>query len=217
MTTADKIALASTIVAIIATLIAVPSVLYARVAARAATDSALTGRLSAAASQESAEASRRSAEEAAKITVIETARRAEERQRLHDDLGPKPPGEIAAELHKGSATDSLFGSITVPRGYRVIADALYVSGGSTRVALTSIIHPNRREDFQIEPWPPGSKHPVTKEIKFRFWPPLEVDNLDTWTCPCGRPTGESMNGPGHWEWTVPVSYTRSKGGRVVGL
>jgi hypothetical protein len=170
-------------------------------------DTAAAGRDSASASRESAaETGRRTADEAAALTEIERDRRQSERQERHENHAPLSPGRIIAELRDGTATASLFGSITVTAGYRVLADAQFATGGSTRIGLPSILHPNQPYDFQIEQWPPGSTQPVTKEIRFRFWPPIEGDGVDGWTCPCGRPTGESLDGPGHWEWRVPVVY-----------
>lgn len=206
MDTPNTIALASAIGTCIGVLIAVPAVYFARVAAKAGKASAASGEDSASSARVSAEASRRSADEAAALTRIEGERRSEERERWHHELGPGAPSAIVAELREGTATSSLFGSIIVPRGYRILADAQFHSGGSTRIGVPTPLRANQPSEFQIEQWPPGATRPVSKEIRFRFWPPLEGDGVDVWTCPCGRPTGESMDGPGHWEWQVPVVY-----------
>jgi hypothetical protein len=141
-----------------------------------------------------------------RASAFEQERIQAERQERHERRTPQPPGQIIAELREGRATASLFGSINVPTGYRVIAEAQFATGGSTRIGLPSVLHPNRPYDFEIEKWPPGSTQPVTREIRLRFWPPIEGDDVDWWTCPCGRPTGESLDGPGHWEWRVPIVY-----------
>src|SRR5439155_25923889 len=94
----------------------------------------------------------------------------------------------------------------VARGYRIQAEAILDSGTSTSAGLGNVLHPNREEKFHFEQWPPGSKKAKTREIRIRFWPPLDGDGVDVWDCPCGRPTGESMDGPGHWEWRVKVEY-----------
>jgi hypothetical protein len=163
------------------------------------------GRASMRVSRQAAESARQTVDEAAKMRAIEGDRRAEEREDLHMRFRPKPPAEIVAELVDGTPIKSLFGSITVQYGYRVKADAYFHGSGSTPLSI-STLHPNQPADIHIEQWPPGRTHPVTKEIRFRFWPPLESDGVDVWTCSCGRPTGESMDGPGHWELTVPVVY-----------
>lgn len=160
------------------------AVLYARSSARSGKDSAASAR--------------RSADEAARISTIET-------ERWHDDHKPPSPGQIVAELRAGTPADSLWGKISVPHGYRVNADAYYDTGGSTLLSLP-LLHPNQVYDLHIEQWPPGSTRPKVKEVRIRFWPPLDVDKIDAWTCPCGRPTGETTDGPGHWEWRVPVVY-----------
>jgi hypothetical protein len=63
--------------------------------------------------------------------------------------------------------------------------------------------------FAIEPWGSGREEPGTKEILFKFWPPVEgVDRGEVWSCGCGRPGGETMEGPGHWERRVKVILSR---------
>lgn len=149
---------------------------------------------------------RESAEEAAKLTAIEQERRAEERERRHEDLAPQLPGEIVMELRDGRATQSLFGAITVTRSYRVQAEALFRSGGKSLLGMPAVLRPHQRVEFEVEKWPAGATQPKTEAVKFRFWPPIEGDDVDTWACPCSKPTGESLDGPGHWECTVPVTY-----------
>lgn len=210
MNTTDTIALAAAIGTgagvLVGALIGIPSVYFARAAAKAGQDSASSGKDSAAASRDSAEAARRSADEAAALNEIEAERRVEERARWHHELGPTPPGKFVAESRKGTPTDTLVAAITVPRGYRIRAEAIFHDGGSTSAGLGNVLRPNQEAEFHFEQWPPGRKQAVTKEIWIRFWPPLDGDNVEVWTCSCGRPTGEALDGPGHWEWTVPVVY-----------
>jgi hypothetical protein len=163
----------------------------------------LWGRYSAKAARDSAMSARRSADEAAAMTKLSLEQR-------HDDLAPGPaPAEIAATVRGGGVTDSLVGSITVPRGYRVKATAYFRTGGSTELSIGPVLHANQPVMFQVEKWPPGSEKPVTKEIRFRFWPPIEGDDVEPWSCRCGKPTGDTMDGPGHWEWRVPVRRDRT--------
>lgn len=167
---------------------------------------ATVGVLSYRYTKKAAASAAQSADEAAALGAIEADRRAEEKERWHHELGPTPPGEFVAELFKGMPTDSLISTITVQRGYRVQALAVRDHGNITGAGLGNVLHPNREERFHFEQWPPGSKQPVTKEIWIRFWPPLPGDGVDVWTCPCGKPTGESLEGEGHWEWRVKVTY-----------
>ncbi|MEO3786962.1 hypothetical protein ABGB12_26870 [Actinocorallia sp. B10E7] len=60
--------------------------------------------------------------------------------------------------------------------------------------------------LHIEHWPTGREEPKTQEVLFKFWPPLEADDADPWSCHCDKPTGETMDGPGHWEQRVQVEY-----------
>lgn len=151
-------------------------------------------RTSADAAEDSAEAARRSAD-------ADTAVAAIERDRQHRELTPQAPPTIEA-FHKGN---SLFGSITVPRDYRVAADGIYRAGGSQKLALPLLLRANQQQEFQIELWPDGVqaprsadvRKPTTKEIRFRFWPPIESDDAPPWDCPCGQPTGET--------WTARVT------------
>ncbi|MEU9886966.1 hypothetical protein [Sphaerisporangium sp. NPDC051011] len=153
----------------------------------------------------SAAAATKSADEAARLTQIEAARDRVANEASHRQLAPAHPGEIAATLEGEAHNASLFGSITLTGTYRVQAQGVV---GETRTAISGLpllLHAHKPHRFHIEHWPKDRKRPQTTEILFRFWPPIaEIDDTDPWTCPCGRPTGETMNGPGHWEMRVPV-------------
>lgn len=202
MSTSDWIALAALLVAIIGT---ASATFYARRSAKTA--------------EGAAESARKSAAEAAALTAIEADRRVEEKEAAHDRQGPVPPAEIELEFkpnrNVGGGHGSLFATITAPRGYRVQAQAVYDNGTRTGTGLGTTVKPNQPEEFFVEHWHPDQTEPKTKELWIRFWPPLEPDGLDVWTCPCGRPTGESLGGasgndPGHWEWRVPVVFYRPR-------
>lgn len=164
-------------------------------------------RRSADASERSAVAAEKSANEAAELNRIEQERRKDEREREHRELAPEIHGEIVAELRDGRATPSLWGAITVPgNDYRVRATAVFEGGSSTELGIDHVIHSGQRVEIHIEQWPPGSERPKTKEIRFQFWPPIEGDGVDVWTCPCDRPVDESTGAPGHWERTCRVVF-----------
>lgn len=158
--------------------------------------------------RQSVKSARRSADEAARMRQLDEDRRGEERERWHHECEPKLPAEIDAR-YRSSGEDgdgALFGEITVPRMYRVRAEA--VSGASRRqLSLDTVTRPDQPIEFMIEPRPPGATTVNTEEIVFRFWPPVEdTDGTGLWSCGCGRPNGQSMSGPGHWERPVRVRF-----------
>lgn len=193
MDTSDWIALAAVVVSVTSVVVAVIAILYAR---------------------RSANSARQSADEAMRMREIEEDRRREERERWHHECEPDLPGEVDAAYRpsggRGSEDGALHGSITVPRVYRVQADA--VSGQSRRqIALEMLTKPNQPIEFMIERWPRGKTAVDTEEVVFRFWPPIEgADGTGLWTCECGRPGGGRLDGDGHWERRVKVNYRRPR-------
>jgi hypothetical protein len=143
---------------------------------------------------------------------LEEGRRVEEKERWHRDHEPELPGEINSKRRVGEGGDpgGLYGEITVPRVYRVRADA--VSGPMSRqIALDGVTKAGQSLEFMIEQWVPGQTKPETEEIVFRFWPPVEgTDGTGVWTCACGRAAQEAGDGPAHWERRVKVKYRRSR-------
>lgn len=139
-------------IAVVAVLISVASVYYAHRSAKASETSAGAG-------QESARAAHESAQAARETVQIEAERRAEERERRHEDLGPPHPGEIVAELEESRGHAALFGSITVPRDYRVQAAAHMHGGSSTPLSLPILLEAHQPYRFMIEHWPPGQTAP----------------------------------------------------------
>lgn len=96
-------------------------------------------RRSADAAEVSAKAARDSAREAAAVAAIE-------RERDHDRLGPGPVPDIAPKLEtnrRGSGgPDTLFGTITLPRDYRVRAFAVR-GNSSSSIGLDLLLHAGR--------------------------------------------------------------------------
>ncbi|MEV4820199.1 hypothetical protein [Micromonospora tulbaghiae] len=161
-------------------------------------------RRSADAAEVSAKAAQDSAREAAAIAAIE-------RDREHDRLGPGPVPGIALELEPNprdsGLPETLFGTITVPRDYRVRAVAVR-GNSSAPIGLDLLLYAGRPYRFAIEQMHPNRTEPVAEYVLFRFWPPAEIDDVDTWQCPCDRPQADGDNRPGHWEWRAPVEYRR---------
>jgi hypothetical protein len=131
-------------------------------------------------------------------------------ERRHEDLSPPAPASIVGQSEEhprlGGGYANLFGSVTVPRPYRVRIEAL--TGDSSRPLHVSLVLRERVEHrFEIEQMPPDRRRPQAQVVRFRFWPPIEADDVVPWTCPCGRPVEMgSGTGPGHWEWRVPLEY-----------
>ncbi|MEH1055902.1 hypothetical protein V6U89_11900 [Micromonospora sp. CPCC 206171] len=162
-------------------------------------------RRSADAAEVSAKAAQDSAREAAAVAAIE-------RDRDHDRLGPGPVPDIAPKLEtnprNSGLPDTLFGTVTVPRDYRVRGFAVR-GNSSSPIGLDLLLHAGRPYRFAIEQWPKDRMEPVAEYVLFRFWPPAEVDDVDAWRCPCDRPQADGNEWtPGHWEWRAPVQYRR---------
>ncbi|GAB3428606.1 hypothetical protein GCM10027569_72280 [Flindersiella endophytica] len=148
-------------------------------------------------------AARRSADEAAATAQLE-------RDQRHDDLRPTPPAEIKGDVETnsedGGGRSALMGSVVLPRDFRVRATAIMGPNASAPIGMPLVIRANQPQSFEIEHWPDDKTHPTVKEIRFRFWSPVEGDGVEPWSCQCGRPSDDGESAPGHWEWTVPVSY-----------
>jgi hypothetical protein len=201
MDTSDWIAVAAVVVAVVAAGISAYAIRYARQSAVHAGASVVEAR--------------RSADEAAKMRELDEDRRREERERRHEELAPDLPGEIDASFRPnqrlGGGHGSLFGTIKLPRGYRVKAEAIATAGSRTELSLGMLVPPDREVEFQIEPRHPDQQELRMEEILFRFWPPVEgVDEVPSWSCECGRPTGGTLEGAGHWERRVKVTFRRPR-------
>jgi gas vesicle protein len=189
--------------AAVTVVIGLKSLRVTREAARASERSADAGDRSA----KAAEASARAAEESAR-DVRDQVRI--EREREHERLGPGPVPSIETELETNprlSTSRHLFGTLTVPRDYRVRAEAVTKGGSRTGLTLPALLHAGRSCRFHIEQWLPGRNEPEVEHILFRFWPPTDADEVEAWKCPCPR---RPVDGDerGHWEWRAPVQYER---------
>jgi hypothetical protein len=132
----------------------------------------------------------------------------------HERLGPGPVPDLGVKLEanpRGSGLPkTLFGAATVPRDYRVQARA--VTGNSySPIGLDLLLHGGRTYRFAIEQWPPDRTESKVEYVLFRFWPPADIDGVNVWSCPCGRPVADvDERAPGHWEWRVPIDYKRRR-------
>lgn len=155
----------------------------------------------------SARSARRSASASEAIQRVEEARRPEELQATHDQLAPGYPA-ARFFMKDGTGGSSLFAEITLPRTYRVQAEGWIGNSYSQLAGLPLLAHGGRPYTVHIEHWPQDRRQPRTEEIRLKLWPPVKDadDNSHVWQCPCGRPTGETATGPGHWEVRIPVVY-----------
>lgn len=160
-------------------------------------------------SRRAAQAARDSADEDRRLREIEADRRVDEKEHRHESLAPDLPGEIQGALRPRTGGDgAMYGAVEVNRAYRVRA---FGRAGMSleEITLPTVTPVNEPMEFMIERWAPGRREPAVKEVVFKFWPPVEgADETSAWSCGCGRPTGETMDGPGHWEHRVLVSYYR---------
>jgi hypothetical protein len=185
----------SLVVSIAAALIAVAAWWESRKSRKAAEASATSAETSAAAAT-------RSADEAERQTQIESDRRRDEQESRHDSISPTTDAKITIESLDGKAGKyALFGSITLARDYRVQAEG-WIGNSSTPISgLPSLLRAHTTYRFYIEPWSKDQTTARTEKIQLRFWPPVAgVDEVDPWECLCGRPTGETLKGAGHWNY-----------------
>ncbi|MFG6197781.1 hypothetical protein [Nonomuraea sp. JJY05] len=162
----------------------------------------------------SARAAKESAKQAKAVARVEEERRAEERERWHEELKPPYPGKIETEVHGAS----LYGYLpALPRDYLIrvgLCDERR-SGSTFRFQPQVRVTADLRHRFPIDAWP--SKVPSRFVAAVKFWCP-DLDDDDTgplsWTCPCGRSglsssyvldADDQLSGNGHWEWwAVPI-------------
>jgi hypothetical protein len=158
----------------------------------------LLGVRSAKAAERSAKAAEDSAAEAAKVARVEL-------DRDHETYRPPQPLTPHFEISTNSRTDhrQLFFKFTPPRSYRIFGDA--IEGRSrSRLPFNGLAFPAGQEvKVSVQTLYPVRKTASVEELHLRFWPPAESDeDVEQWTCQCGRPT--ASDGPAHWEWRVRV-------------
>lgn len=152
-------------------------------------------------------------EEARQLREIEADRRKEERQRRHDDLAPRVPEEFEVEFVPNSLRGDGYGDLFVTltandRSYRARAFAQQGASSTERSLGTLVVEARQTVRLHLEPWHAEQQEPVTDVVVLKFWPPVEgPDGTSVWECGCGRPGGAVMDGAGHWERRVKVSYS----------
>jgi hypothetical protein len=119
----------------------------------------------------------------------------------------------------------LKGLIVLPRDYRVVAEGVFYSGGTVNLDLTggtvnldiptllkpghdltTLLKAGRPYEFEICQWQRDFDEFPIQELLLKFWPPVATDEVEYWSCPCGRPIGPTGGYPrGHWERRVKVA------------
>lgn len=147
---------------------------------------------------------------AAESRAIEAEARAEELARVsfqqeHDRLAPEPPEELRAEIDRDG---NVFVSIanTSRRDYRLRALATK-DNSSFPLGPPPVFRAGETVRVFIERVSSSGSDPNMSHVLFKFWPPVEVDGVDLWSCPCDRPADEGphgSNGQPHWSWRLPL-------------
>ncbi|MFF5075786.1 hypothetical protein ACFY36_01960 [Actinoplanes sp. NPDC000266] len=168
--------------------------------ATAAEDAAITSRRSAEYAGESADHAKVSAEASSRLTEAEL-------QRDHRELRPEPSGEFVRIRNNRTQKVNIFYRCTLPRTYRVKADALTSGGARSPLNVDLVVPGGIPQDIFIG----EAALPLPQSLEFRFWPPIEGDAGEFWRCPCARQA--DSNGAPHWVHAVVVRQPDS--GEVV--
>lgn len=139
---------------------------------------------------------------------VEEARLSDEVAATHDRLGPGTFPPLSCRVGDGAGQRYLIAEIAFPRTYRIKACSRWDSGRSTQeISLDTLAHAGQTLTLHIEHWPDGKETPYTRDVLIKLWPPIEeADDVVPWACPCARPTGETLTGPGHWELALSLSF-----------
>ncbi|WP_061294191.1 hypothetical protein [Herbidospora cretacea] len=159
------------------------------------------------AAERAAAAAESSARDASTTAKLDTGR-------WHREMGPEHPGVLDVELRKSTLGDNgwgLFGKITFPRGYRVDAHAAWRS--DNRPVIRPLGFPvylpgPQPFEFFVERFSQDQTRPVVEEVVIHMWPPLDGDQPDLWSCPCGEPASREADLGPHWEMRIPVKFER---------
>ncbi|MEU4576054.1 hypothetical protein [Nonomuraea sp. NPDC023979] len=151
-----------------------------------------------------ARSARRSADEAAALRAQDAERLADEREARHDQLAPVHPGVLQANFGtvNFAGQRGLFVYLTLPRSYRVRGRGCYSDTSWTDLTLPGVLDGGVAHNLCIESWTQDQTEPRIQHLLFDLWPPLPGDAVSLWSCPCGRPSGETLTPPGHWQMRV---------------
>ncbi|MFC9085372.1 hypothetical protein [Nocardiopsis dassonvillei] len=130
------------------------------------------------------------------MTTVEVERR-------HDELRPHVRTPVLLDTKPSRIPDrrEVFGKIIVPRDYRVVG-TFHRGQGHSPLNLPLLLRAGQPAEFHLGTVGYNEQLPVD-EVRFQFWPPREVDDVDPWTCPCAR--SDTAEHP-HWEAVARVEF-----------
>jgi hypothetical protein len=158
---------------------------------------------------DSAESARTSAMEATRVSRMEA-------EREHRALSPAEMSvRFKGERDRRTGLWSVFVLLETERCYRVRGEAVLDGNAFLPLGLPLVLHARTPTRVHIEELPDERESPKARQIVIRAWPPnAELDKVEAWTCPCGRPVEDGDGKVGHWQVELPVSYTRPPKPRV---
>jgi hypothetical protein len=150
----------------------------------------------AAIAKEAADAAARSATEARKLADVHLAGH-------HRSLAPTQRS-VPTHLVTTPTGPNLFGTVKVERDYR--AQAWGLRGNERqRLTLDMLLTANTEHNVHLERWSNGQTRPKIDAVLLRLWPPASIDQVEQWSCDCGRPTIEGREDEqAHWEIRLSV-------------
>jgi hypothetical protein len=187
-----------------AAVVAIPAWRAGKANAAAAIRAAKAAEDNTHAAERAAKAAEDATAEARRLSSVEMDRR-------HEELSPghslKVTFDASPDERLRGGHRSLMAVIEVSRTYRVRAVAR-LGNASWDLGLPPVLLAGQPTTVEVEKWPPDRTKPEAKELVLRFWPPADTDDVEPWTCRCGRPAAEGpgWEPAGHWERVVPVEY-----------
>jgi hypothetical protein len=184
--------------------VAIPAWRAGKVSAAASIRAAKAAEENTQAAERAATAAEDATAEARRLSSLELDRR-------HEELSPARSlrveflSESNERLRGGHR--SLMAIIESSRTCRVRAVAR-MGNASWDLGLPLVLQAGHPTRVEVEKWPPDRTEPQAKELVLRFWPPADIDQVEQWTCRCGRPLVEEAGSEpiGHWETVIPVDY-----------
>lgn len=154
-------------------------------------------------SRESAISARESASAASASADHERSALQMQRDERHERCRPALPARLDVQVKRGGPNSEFYyAELELDDDYRVEATT-FTGNSSSRTPMDALVRKGAKTQVFIEHIAPGQDGVRAERIKFRFWPPVETDGVDTWTCGCGAPELPD-GGRGHWEREVPL-------------
>lgn len=100
---------------------------------------------------------------------------------------------------------ALFFTFTPPPGYRYGGHTTSRTGGNGPLNSTPslVLEAGSPVKIYVETVPANVFESQVKALNLRFWPPVEDDRGEPWTCPCG--SNVDPEGDAHWIINVDVA------------